>query len=189
MIALLVGQPIVVDQNLVVMVGGVGYDVNVTPDTLEACSRQKEVRLYIHTHVRDQAIELYGFGKSEDRKLFELLMTVSGIGPSTALAITQKGASAIIKAVQQAEVSFFSKIPRVGKKTAQKIIIELRGKLGSLKELDLTPLSDTEQTIVEALGSLGFSPEETSEVVRSLDTKNKNVEVLIQQAIKKIGAN
>ena len=107
------------------------------------------------------------------------------MGPKIALTIVDVGADRLIRAVQNAEVGFFSAIPRVGKKLAQKIIIELKSKLGGLKELELGPLSDKEQDVLEGLKSLGFAEESIQQVLGELD-RTQPVEVMLKQAVKNL---
>lgn len=187
MIALLSGQPKLVGTSFIIDVHGVGYEVHVSPATQAECLTQQTITIHTYTHVKEDTLELFGFLQPQDKELFLYLLEVQGIGPRTALNISAAGAAAIIEAVQQANSSFFSKIPRVGKKLGQKIIIELTSKLGSLKELDLTPLTDQETTVVEALVTLGFDDELSRSVVRQLDLSNLSVEQAIQQAIQHVG--
>ncbi len=183
MIGYLVGQPIVSDQNLIVLVGGVGYRVVVTPATLQTAAQLKEISLYIHTHVREDALLLFGFPTAQERKLFVLTLGVSGVGPTIALALVAAGSSPLIAAVQEAKVSFFTALPRVGKKLAQKIIIDLRGKLGELKALDLSVLTGPTQDVVATLVALGFDPERSREVVTTLDVTKLGVEKSVKRAL------
>ncbi len=187
MIALLTGTPIISDGTLIIDVHGVGYAVLVSTKTLQLAQQQNPVTLYIHTHVREDALELFGFSNPQDKRLFLLLQSVSGVGPKTALTISDRGAQAIISAVQQADLGFFGAVPRVGKKLAQKIIIELTSKLGSLKELNLQPLSGFEQEISAALISLGFSEEEVATAIRDEDLSDLSLEQAIQKLLKAFG--
>jgi holliday junction DNA helicase RuvA len=184
MIALLSGTPIVHEQQLIIDVSGVGYEVQVSPQTLTACANLPKVTLQIFTSVKEQSIELYGFMSSQDKQLFLYLLSVQGIGPKTALHICQQSANQIVEAVMQADVSFFAKIPRVGKKLAQKIIIELTSKVGGLKELDLSPLNDQQHTIVEALLALGFDEELARDKTRNIDLSKLTIEQAIATVIK-----
>lgn len=187
MIALLTGQPQLNGDTLIMVVNGVGYGVQVNNSTLQKASLLKEMTLNIYTHVREDRIELYGFGTREEQTIFELLIDVSGVGPKTALSITEKGSQALVQAVQQADVRFFTKVPRVGKKSAQKIIIELKSKLGGLKDLDLSPLSSKEQEVSEALQTLGFSEDDIEATIKELNIEELALEAAVQKAIQFMG--
>lgn len=186
MIAFLHGKPIVDGNKLIVLVGGVGYDVFVGGKVLSAAAQQQEVELFIHTHVREDALELFGFSSAQDKSLFLLLLSVSGIGPKTALLIADQGAEKITVAVQNANVSFFTSIPRVGKKMAQKIIIELKSKLGSLKELKIGGMSEHEQMIVDAVVVLGFEEQRVYEVMEGEDFSEVAIEAAIKQVLQRL---
>jgi len=165
--------------------GGVGYKVEVSLSLLATLQEGEESSLYIYTHVKEDALKLFGFKSQKDLSLFELILSVSGVGPKTALAIIDTGAERLVTAVQNADVAFFSSVPRVGKKLAQKIIIELKSKLGGLKDLDLSPLSQTEQDVMDGLLGLGFAEMNIQEVLKSLDT-TQSVETILKQAVKKL---
>lgn len=170
MIGKLTGVPEIADNDVIIDVHGVGYQVAVTPSTLARLNTETAVTLHIYTHVREDALELFGFFDRAEKRLFQLLLSVSGVGPRTALAITDLGASAIIAAVQEATVTRFTAVPRVGKKLAQKIIIELKSKLGSLQELELGGVTDpAQQEVVAALLSLGFEEQQVYRVVKEID--------------------
>ncbi len=212
MIGFLSGIPQVDGSKLLLLVNGVGYEVHVgnkvlaqvshtatTPDLLalagtansEASGTQNSAQtlplsLYIHTHVREDALELFGFATAADKELFLLLTSVSGIGPKTALLIADQGAEAITAAVQNANVTFFTKLPRVGKKVAQKIIIELKSKLGSLKELKIGGFSEHEQTIIDAVVALGFEEEQVFDLLESEKLSELPVEQAIKVVLKKM---
>lgn len=122
-----------------------------------------------HTYVREDALMLFGFATVEDLSIFELLLTVSGIGPKTALAVLDRGVDAIKRAIVASDVEFFMTVPRLGKKNAQKIIIELKSKLGSTADLDLTKEEGNEvKQIIDALISMGFDRKEAREAVTQL---------------------
>ena len=168
--------------------GGVGYQVELGPTLFLRLQADDQVELFIYTHVREDALKLFGFQTQKDLSLFELILSVSGVGPKTALAIIDTGAERLVTAVQNADVAFFSSIPRVGKKLAQKIIIELKSKLGGLKDLDLSPLSQTEQDVLDGLLGLGFPETHIHEVLKTLDTKQP-VEKVLKAAVKKLSKN
>lgn len=186
MIAYLSGTPKVIGQDLIIMTGGVGYGVKVTPSTLSSLSTQGNADLFIYTHVKEEKLELYGFLTIQEKETFELLLGVSGIGPATAMGLVAAGSTQLINAVQNAQVSFFTSIPRVGKKLAQKIIIELRGKLGELKSLDLGPKSAAHIELVEALVSLGFDENKVTEIVANFDMETTDLQTAIKLAMKEL---
>lgn len=175
-------NPIIVD------VGGVGYVVHV-PDRLASKLTVKEpCKLYIHTHVREDALDLYGFLTKEELTLFKLLLTVSGIGPKTGLMVIDRGVAAIQKAVSDADVDFFTTIPRLGRKNAQKIIIELKNKLGSLQELDLTEENGETKELMDALLSMGFARSEIASVIKKLSGNETTLEQKIRKALQLMGS-
>lgn len=148
------------DTCLVYTESGVGYAVTLAENTRVQLPTSQPVRLYIHTHVREDALELYGFLTHAEKQLFVLLLGISGIGPKTAVTLASYGAESVIEHVQQANVSFFTQVPRVGKKLAKKIILELSSKVGSLKELNLATPVGVKKDVVDALQQLGFSAED-----------------------------
>jgi len=181
MIALLTGTPVFHSSSLIIDVHGVGYGVAVSPRTLDAVRGKPMVTLHIYTHVREEALELFGFFNPEERQLFLTLLSVSGVGPKTALAISSGGLDRLTKAVREGSVEFFTEFPRVGKKLAQKIIIELKPKLGSLQDLVLgEPEDPKEAELIQALQFLGY-PESA---VRQMAKDPRLVGLSIQDAIK-----
>lgn len=172
---------------MLVMVGGVGYSVHVTTGMLDKSRLSQPVMLYIHTHVREDALDLFGFETQEELGFFDHLLTVSGIGPKTALLVIDRRVAAIRQAILSADVDFFTNIPRLGKKNAQKIIIELKSKLGSLEDLDLTD-TETSETgeLREALSGMGFERKEITAVIRSVNT-TLTLDQKILQALKLLG--
>ncbi len=174
-------NPIILD------VHGVGYAVSVPPRLLSHLTNDAKQVFHVYTHVADDALDLYGFPTEEELFLFKLLLSVSGIGPRTALNIIDRGVGEVRRAVTASDVDFFTTIPRLGRKNAQKIIIELKSKLGSTKELDLTGDTDGEtKQLLDALTGMGFARSEIVEVVRKLDS-NKTLEEKIRQALKRLG--
>jgi Holliday junction DNA helicase RuvA len=144
--------------------------------------------LFIFTYVKEDRLELYGFETQEHLQLFELLLDVSGVGPKTALDIVDRDPERIVRAVQNAEVSFFKAVPRIGKKTAQKIILDLKSKLGSLRELSLGPRSDKERDVYETLTALGYEESEIGEIITELHLEEVSVEQAVKQALKLLGS-
>ena len=144
------------NRNLVLDVGGVGYLVNVTHGLLEKTQENEALDLYVHTHVREDDISLYGLATAEQWHFFELLLTVSGIGPRSALEILNAPLTKVKQAIAEKDVAYLTTIQGIGKKTAQRIIVDLQSKTKEtlvMEELEKIPTSDD---IISALMSLGY---------------------------------
>ena len=187
MISFLRGEPIIEKEFVTILVGGVGYAVRVTELTRQQLTAQAMAELYIYTHVREEALELYGFPTKPERDLFLLLLSVSGVGPKTALGILNFETGKIISSIQNADITLFAQVPRVGKKLAQKIIIELRSKLGALKELDLAPISPQRQEVMLALQSLGFAEPAIEQVIHTIEVEEISLSEAVRLAIQELG--
>lgn len=174
---------------IVVVTGGVGYKIHVPGYIFSAAAAGSTIALFIHTYVKEDALDLYGFMSPEELGLYELFLGVSGIGPKTALAIFGSGKMTAIKeAVIKGDIEFFTAVPRLGKKNAQKIIIELRSKLGSLEDLDLTGDGENEhKEILEALQSFGFMASEAKEAIKFVHEIEGDTSKKIKEALKFLG--
>lgn len=173
---------------IIMTTGGVGYKVYAPADIITSLIIDKPASLFIHTHVKEDALDLYGFPAQEDLAMFELLLGVSGIGPKTALNIFSNGKLPKIKeAIVKGDVDFFTTVPRLGRKNAQKIIIELRSKLGSLADLDLTDQSGEFKEIVDALKEFGFSASEAKDALKFIKDIEGDVSIKIKAALKYLG--
>lgn len=187
MIRFLTGQPtLLTDNNVVIDVHGVGYGVEVPLGQTNRICSQEKVTLEIFTLVREDALSLYGFLESRERLLFEQLLSVSGVGPRSAMMIVDRGASAVVEAIQQSDVSFFQSIPRLGKKTSQKIIVDLQSKIGSWREFSLPPGNGTARDVYDALQSMGYAPRLIDEVMSKLDPE-WDVATAIKWSLQNIG--
>ena len=174
--------------SVAVMVQGVGYLVSVHQLFHSRLKAGDAVLVYTHTHVREDKLQLYGFASVSELMLFELLLSVSGIGPKTALAITERGANHVENAIKTADVSFFTSIPRLGTKNAQKIIIELKSKLGSSTVLDLSdPYSGETQEVIAALGSMGVAKSEITAILKNAPETIKTVKDKVTYVLKNLG--
>jgi holliday junction DNA helicase RuvA len=162
MIAHLRGKLIVKHPNqAIVEAGGVGYDVTISVPTFsDLPATGNEVALHIHTHVREDVIALYGFLKSAEKQLFEKLITVSGIGPKLAITILSgMAADEMIGAIRGNDVARLTRIPGIGKKTAERMVLELRDKLpaaGAQETVAVTTMSAVEEDVISALVNLGY---------------------------------
>lgn len=168
---------------LIVETGGVGYKVFVSPDALLRAQVNSEVLLFVHTHVREDAIDLYGFINLEEQEFFELLIGVSGIGPKGALSILSIATlETLRKAIVTGDTAYLTKVSGIGKKTAEKIIIELRDKVGEERGGSLQGELDA----LEALKSLGYSQAEAREALKKTTSENTNAK--IKEALKILGS-
>jgi len=172
----------------IIKVGNIGYGVYLCQTDLSKISRDKETEFFIYTHVRQDVLELYGFLKKEQLELFELLLSVSGVGPKSALLVIGRGVQGIKNAISKADVSFFTTIPRLGKKTAQRIIIDLKTKIGSLKELDLSEDTGETQEALDALKALGFTKAEATKTLQKMPEDMLSLEQKIAWALKNLGS-
>lgn len=157
----------------VIEAGGVGYDVAIPVSTYAALPEPgTEVRLKIHTHLREDSLSLYGFASEEEKLLFERLITVSGIGPRLAITVLSGlPIPELFAAIRGGAVDRLVRIPGVGKKTAERIVLELREKLpptpGAVEAARQRPiLSEVEQDVVSALVNLGCAPAAAEAAVR-----------------------
>lgn len=179
-------QPFTSD-SILLQVRGVGYQVYLSPQTKKLVLKQSPAKLYIYTHIRDDTLDLYGFTTQEALQLFKLIINISGIGPKIAINLLDKGVEAIGAAVANADVEFFTSLPRLGKKNAQKIIIELKPKLGDLKELDLAVDSPETSEVHQALINLGFSKKQARQALEKTADPSDTLEQKITKAIKYFG--
>jgi Holliday junction DNA helicase RuvA len=145
----------------VVETGGVGYDVTISVPTFsDLPAVGTEVALHVHTHVREDAIALYGFLRPSEKVLFEKLITVSGIGPKLAITILSgMPADEMVGAIRGNDLARLTRIPGIGKKTAERMVLELRDKLPQAVPSAVSaapPMSATEEDVLSALVNLGY---------------------------------
>ncbi len=162
-------------------VGGVGYKVFLSPSVLSDVRTEGETFLYIHDHIREDARDLYGFLTLGDLELFQRLINISGIGPKAAANILSLGSEVVREAILQGDVGRLSSAPGVGKKTAQKIVLELKGQL--VDEATM-PTGDVE--VVEALQSLGYSAHDAREALKSVSDGTKDVAMRVKEALRSL---
>lgn len=170
---------------LIVETGGVGYKVNVSPDTLSKAKKTGEqISLWTHTHVREDILDLYGFLDYQELEFFEMLINVSGIGPKGALAILGIAPiETLRRAISTGDIAYLTKISGIGKKTAEKIVIELRDKMGEEKSGSSL---QGELDALEALKSLGYSQNEAREALKKISV-DKDTNAKIREALKILG--
>lgn len=156
-------------EGLVLDVNGVGYDVRVPLSTfLELPDEGKTIRLQIHTYVREEALHLYGFLTEEERLAFGLLLGTSGVGPRLAVAILSGlPVRRLVDAVRRADITALRGVPGVGLKTAQRIVVDLRDKVGQFEMVSgASPSEGVEEAVVSALVNLGYPRPEAEKALR-----------------------
>ena len=169
-------------QRLVIDVGGVGYDVLVPLSTFYAVGDPgAAVTLRIHTHVREEALQLFGFATPLEQLLFERLIAVSGIGPKVALAVLSGIESPeLVNAIRQSDLARLTRIPGVGKKTAERIVIELRDRLPESAAMpasaSATPGGALRDDVLSALVNLGYQRQSVEKTVDALLRKTDAAE-------------
>jgi holliday junction DNA helicase RuvA len=165
---------------LVVDVNGVGYLVQATPSVLRQTGEEVVVETYLH--VREDALQLYGFGSADERELFVHLLSVNGVGPKVALAIVSGSSpSELRKAIALEDTKRFEAIPGIGKKTAQRVVLELKEKLGAAVESE-TPVADL--VARDALVELGWTLQDAERALAGVDTALP-VEEQVRAALRK----
>ncbi len=178
---------------LLIDVRGVGYEVTVTQSTLEKLSATDSVELFTHQAVRDDAITLFGFPSPEERSLFRLLIKVSGIGPRVAMAMLGTlPAQALARCIADGETGLLTKVPGVGKRTAERVIVELKDRLEALPigaiESDGAVVEDhAVEEAIRALVGLGWRAAEVRDVVAGVHVDGESTEDLIRAALRRLG--
>jgi Holliday junction DNA helicase RuvA len=166
-------------------VNGVGYQINISISTFEKISDSKNVSLFIHTNVRQDAINLYGFFSQEEKEMFELLISISGIGPKLALSILS-GISVddLSDSISKGNLDRLISIPGVGRKTAERIVLELKSKISEFETVFSSKFDySIRQQAIAALVTLGYNQKNSEKVVRDLLTENPSLS--LEEIIKK----
>ncbi len=171
----------------IVNVGGVGYQVNVTDFTFGKLAGKKEVEIYIYTYVREDILALYGFLEMAEKEMFELLISISGIGPKAALGILSIAEPKTIRAaILNEDYSVLTRVSGVGKKTAERVVLELKNKVAdmSAEEKD-NAFADSEA--LEALQAMGYSLSEAREALKNIPAEISDISERIKMALKDLG--
>ncbi len=175
MIARLTGKPAAWDaEGLVLDVGGVGYRLHATPSAIRKAQGASQVTIETHLHVREDALQLYGFAEPGERELFEELLAVSGVGPKVALAIVSGYTpSELRRAIVREDSALFQTLPGIGKKTAQRVVLELKEKLAPDETVPGRPARGADDAHVvarDALVELGYSVAEAEQRLAATDS-------------------
>jgi Holliday junction DNA helicase RuvA len=168
-------------------VKGVGYLVNISINTFENISDKKEISLHIYTSVKEDSITLFGFYAETEKEMFELLISVNGIGPKLALSVLSGIRVDDLKtAIEAGNISRIVAIPGVGRKTAERVILELRSKVDKISEAESKGVSyNIKSEAVSALTTLGYNYKQAETAVRNILSVSKDIplEELIKKAL------
>lgn len=176
--------------SLVIDVHGVGYEVSVATNDFDAVILDQEVKFYTYHHVREQSEELFGFSSLAAKKLFEMLITVQGVGPKAALAILSLGdAEQVRNAIANTDSGFVQKATGVGKKTAERVVVDLSDKVGlpthyGRTEAPLQTELNTSDEALEALMALGYTLADATKALENVDV-NLPTSQRVTEALKK----
>ena len=186
------------DNQVCIMVGGIGHEVLCTLNALSlTAGSQTDISLWTHLIVREDVLQLYGFADKRERALFRELIRISGIGPKVALAVLSgMDAEGLIRAIHNGDAARLTKLPGIGKKTAERLIVEMRDPLagwqtgvsfsspGADSGADSSPVSDLNSEAEAALISLGYKPAEASRMLSSVrETDGLSVEAMLRAAL------
>jgi len=172
------------EKSITLDVSGVGYLVYVGTN-VSSGNIGDYIELYIHTSVKEDALELYGFLYKSELSLFEMLLTVSGVGPKSALNIvSSEPIENLKKAIANSDSGYLTKFSGIGKKTAEKIIVELRDKLSSLVEKEYGESVSGYDDVFLALESLGYDKRDIRDAVKQIDRSITETSMIVKEAIK-----
>ena len=173
-----------------IQVGGVGYEVFVSLPLLEKTKIGSSLELYCYTYVREDMLHLYGFSDLEEKGFFELLISVSGVGPKSALqTLAIAKISEIKKAILRGDPSLLKKVSGIGTKTAERIVVELKNKLDELPISGEVDLSTSGSGAFDALETLGYSTGEIRDAMRQVPVEIEDDDEIIKQILKILGKN
>jgi Holliday junction DNA helicase RuvA len=165
----------------------IGYYINTSFSTLEKISEKEKIIILTYMHIREDIIALYGFLTSDEIDLFKKLISVNGIGPRAGLSVLSTyEVNTVKEIVLKEDVSGLSKVPGIGKKTASKIILELKDKVGTVEELKGSEIvvSSEMSDVIEALTSLGFNYAEVKRTLGNMELSGKSENDIIKEALK-----
>jgi len=171
-------------------VNGVGYAIKISINTFERISSKEKVSLYIHTNVKEDAITLFGFYSEAEKEMFELLISISGVGPKSALSLLSGISTDDLKqAIITSNVERMVAVPGIGRKTAERLILELKNKVRDIKEEGITPTKPSVQKeAIAALTTLGYNLVSSEKAINKIlaEFLECSIEELIKRALKEL---
>lgn len=178
------------DKFVVIDVSGVGYQIFVGFETLKSLKSEQKALLWTHLNVRENALDLYGFLNYAELEFFRQLIQISGIGPKNALSVLDVAPLDVLRrAISSGEKTYLTKVSGIGQRLAEKIVIELKDKLGSVGAEHNQESFKEEEEALEALRSLGYSLSESRKAIRDLPEGVVGVESIVKKALKNVSKN
>ena len=173
----------------VLTAGGVGYEIFVNTNGAEFFKVDTETEVLTYLSVRENAMDLFGFKNKEEKNLFEKFLLVSGIGPKTALRILSLGSvGEISSAIVRSDIAYLTKVSGMGKKTAERLVVELKTKLGTNSNIgQIEGFSNEVGDVIEGLMALGYNGVQARDMMQKMKTEGKTSEQLMKEALKLLG--
>ena len=172
-------------QFAVIEVGGIGFKVFSTQGNLTALPLSEDVHIFCHYYLREDSASLYGFLAAEELRIFEMLIAISGIGPKSALGILNVASpDKLLAAIKEGRVELLTKVSGVGRKTAERVILELRGKIESPQGEELVRAMESDADIEDALVNLGYGRPQIREAVKKIDPRFVKLEDRLRATLK-----
>ena len=176
--------------HIILDVNGVGYDIKISINTFEKINEKEIVSLHIYTNVKEDSITLYGFYSEAEKEMFELLISISGVGPKSALSLLSGISTDDLKqAIITNNIERMVAVPGIGRKTAERLILELKNKVRDIKEEGITPKKPSAQKeAISALTTLGYNLASSEKVVNKIisELPDCSLEELIKRSLKEL---
>lgn len=188
MISIIAGKILSKDENKLTIQtpGGVGYEIMININSGKNWPVGAEASVLTYLAVRESALELYGFASAEEKNLFEKFLLVSGVGPKTAMHLLSLGSvQEISSAIGREDLAYLTNVSGIGKKTAERILVELKNKIG-VGQTRVEEFEGTLGDVIEGLAALGYSLLEAREAIKNLDVKGKSSEQILKEALQRI---
>lgn len=188
MIAYLKGKVVHKNKNTIILLTGtIGYEIHLTARHFDPLNLNEEVEFYIYTKVREDELSLFGFNSTAELDFFKALISVNGVGPKTALEILSADLEMVKAAIVQENSAYLSKLPGIGKKTAERIILELKNKISTDNQIKLSSdLDKNFEEVVSALGSLGYQRNEIVKVLKNTPDHLSSTEEMVTYFLQNI---
>ncbi len=173
------------EKHIVVDVRGVGYKITCTKQTIEKIKNGDSVSLHTYLSVKEDSLELYGFFEENELELFTLLISVNGIGPRSAIGIIGlESINMLVNAIANKDLGYLTKVSGVGKKSAEKIILELKDKVSTFETSEMKEMRREEEDVLEALKTLGYRADEAHNALRQIPEEITDQGKIIKEALK-----